>query len=289
MIVITGATGKLGRLVIAELLKTTPPAKIVAAVRNPAKAEDLAAQGVVVRRADYDDPAAWDRALEGGDKVLLISSNELGRRVRQHRAVIDAAVRRGVRLLAYTSILHADRSPLGIAAEHRETEALIRASGLPAVLLRNGWYTENYTAAIPAALAHGALYGCAGDGRIASAARADFAEAAAAVLTAGDAAGRIYELAGDDAYRLAELAAEIALQSGQSVNYMNLPEADYRNVLVNAGVPEEIAAVAADAEAGISRGGLFDDGRELSRLINRPTTPLAASVAAVIQLGRAAA
>ena len=282
MIVVTGATGHLGRLVIAGLLKKVPPSGIIAAVRSPEKAGDLAALGVQVRCADYNQPPAWDGALKGADKVLLISSSEVGRRAKQHRAVIDAARRTGVKLLAYTSVLRADTSPLGLAAEHKETEALIRASGLPFTLLRNGWYTENYTAGISGALTHGAVYGCAGDGRIASAARADYAEAAAAVLTAEDQAGRVYELAGDTAYTLAELAAEISRQSGKKIGYVNLPEAEYRNVLVKAGLPEAVAALLAASDTGVSKGALFDDGHQLSKLIGRPTTSLAAAVAAVV-------
>jgi NAD(P)H dehydrogenase (quinone) len=283
MIVVTGATGHLGRLVIAALLKKVPASSIVAAVRNVEKAKDIAALGVHVRCADYNQPPAWDAALKGADKVLLISSSEVGQRLKQHRAVIDAAKRAGVKLLAYTSVLRADTSPLGLAAEHKETEALIRASGVPFTLLRHGWYTENYTAGIPGALAHGAVYGCAGEGRIASAARADYAEAAAAVLTGQNQAGRVYELAGDTAYTLAELAAEISRRSGKKIGYVDLPEAEYKNVLVKAGLPDAVAAMLADSDTGISKGALFDDGHQLSKLIGRPTTSLAAAVAAAMK------
>lgn len=282
MIVITGATGQLGRLVIAELVKKVPATGIVAAVRNVDKARDLAALGVQVRHADYTLPATWDGALKGADKLLLISSSEIGQRAAQHRTVIDAAKRAGVEFLAYTSVLHADTSPLGLAAEHRETEAMIRASGIPFALLRNGWYTENYMAGLPAALQLGAVYGCAGDGRISSAARADYAEAAAAVLTADNQASRVYELAGDTAYTLTELAAEISRQTGRDIGYVNLPEADYRNALVQAGLPEVVADLLADSDTGASKGGLFDDGRQLGKLIGRGTTPLATSVAAAL-------
>ena len=185
--------------------------------------------------------------------------------------------------MAYTSVLRADTSPLGLAAEHKETEAMIRASGLPFTLLRNGWYTENYTTSISGALAHGAVYGCAGEGRIASAARADYADAAACVLTAENQAGRVYELAGDAAYTHAELAAEISRQSGKNIGYVNLPEAEYKKVLVQAGLPEPIAALLADSDTGVSKGGLFDDGRQLSKLIGRPTTSLAAAVATAMK------
>lgn len=199
MIVVTGASGQLGRLVIEALLKRHPAGRIVAAVRDAGRAGDLAERGVLVRVADYDRPESWDAALAGAEKLLLISSNAVGRRAAQHQAVIDAARRAAIGLLAYTSILHADASPLALAAEHRATEAAIAASGLPRVLLRNGWYLENHTAGIPAVLARGALAGAAGEGRFASAARADYAEAAAVALTADGQAGRVYELAGDEA------------------------------------------------------------------------------------------
>ncbi|KAF1020805.1 MAG: Quinone oxidoreductase 2 [Paracidovorax wautersii] len=190
-IAVTGATGQLGRLVIADLLKKgVPAASLVAVVRNPAKAQDLAAQGVQVRAGDYGQPAALAAALQGVDKLLLISSSEVGQRAAQHRTVIEAARQAGVKLIAYTSVLHADTSPLALAQEHKDTEALLRESGLPHVLLRNGWYTENYAAGIPAALQHGAVLGAAGTGRIASAARQDYAEAAAVVLTTPPGPGR---------------------------------------------------------------------------------------------------
>ncbi|WP_428827855.1 SDR family oxidoreductase [Azonexus sp. IMCC34842] len=274
MIVVTGASGQLGRLVIAALLQKVPAGEIVAAVRNPAKVADLAARGVQVRQADYDQPASLAAAFKGADKLLLISASEVGRRVPQHRAVIDAAKAAGVGLLAYTSILHANTSPLPLATEHQETEALIRASGLPAVILRNSWYTENYLAGIPAALQYGVLLGSAGAGRIASAARADYAEAAAAVLTTDDQAGRIYELAGDESYTLAELAGEITQQSGKAVAYQDLPESEFKAALLGAGLPEALATLLAESDAGAAKGGLFDDGRQLSQLIGRPTTPL---------------
>ena len=286
MIVVTGATGQLGRLVIAALLKKMPASDIVAAVRNEEKARDIASGGVHVRLADYNQPQVWDEALKGADKVLLISSSEVGQRARQHRSVIDAARRAGVKLLAYTSVLRADTSPLGLATEHKETEALIHASGIPYTLLRNGWYTENYTVGIPDVLARGAVYGCAGNGRIASAARVDYAEAAAEVLTAENQAGRVYELAGDTAYTLADLSAEISRQSGRNIGYVDLTETEYRKVLVKAGLPDAIAALLADSDTGVSKGALFDDSHQLSRLIKRPTTSLAASVAAMMKAGQ---
>jgi NAD(P)H dehydrogenase (quinone) len=283
MIVVTGASGQLGRLVIQSLLKTVPAAGIVAAVRQPAAVADLAALGVQVRQADYAQPATLDAAFQGATKVLLVSSNALGERVAQHGNVIDAARRAGVALLAYTSLLHADTSPLGLAAEHTATEALLRASGVPHVLLRNGWYTENYLAGLPAVLQHGAVIGSAGEGRIASAARADYAAAAAAVLTRDDQAGQVHELAGDTAYTLAEFAAEVGRQTGRAIPYVNLPEADYRGALLGAGLPAPIAHLLAESDVGASKGGLFDDGHQLSALIGRPTATLAAMVEAALR------
>lgn len=279
---ITGASGQLGRLVIESLLMRHPAANIVAVVRDPAKVSDLQARGVQVRVADYNHAEALAAALQGVDKLLLISSSEVGQRVPQHRHVITAAQQAGVGLVAYTSILHADRSPLGLAQEHRETEALLRASGLSHVLLRNGWYTENYAASVSAALQYGAVLGSAGDGKISSASRADYAVAAAAVLSLDDQAGRVYELAGDQAYTMSELAAEIARQSGKPVVYRNLPEAEYKAALVQAGLPDGLAAMLANSDVGVSVGGLFDDSRQLSRLIGRPTTPLAEVVKAAL-------
>ena len=282
MIVVTGATGQLGRLVIDSLLQSVPAKNIVAAVRDPEKAAAFSARGVQVRKADYTQPETLVKAFAGAEKLLLISSNEIGGRVAQHGAVIDAAVRSGVKLIAYTSVLHADSSPLGLATEHQETEALLRSSGLPFVLLRNGWYTENYTASVPAALAHGAVLGSAGEGRIASAARADYAAAAAAVLIAQNQAGRVYELAGDTAYTLSEFAAEIARQAGKAVVYKNLPESAYKSALTGFGLPEPVANLLADSDTGASKGALFDEGRQLSSLIRRPTTAMSRSVAAAI-------
>lgn len=282
MIVVTGASGQLGRLVIEELLKKLPAQQIVAAVRNPDKLSDLAVRGVQVRLADYSQPDTLEAAFQGAEKVLLISSSEVGQRVAQHRNAIDAAKRAGVGLVVYTSILRADTSPLALAAEHKETEALLKASGLPHTLLRNSWYTENYLASIPPALQHGVFIGSAGEGKIASAARADYAAAAAAVLTRSGQAGKTYELAGDEAYTLAELAAEITRQSGKVVVYQNLPEADFKGALLGAGLPDPIAGLLAESDVGAAKGGLFDNGHQLSELIGRPTTPLATLVKAAI-------
>ncbi|WP_318376725.1 SDR family oxidoreductase [Enterobacter sp.] len=282
MIAITGATGQLGQLAVAALQKTVPASQIVAIVRNPAKADALAQQGVVVRQADYGDEAALTRALEGVEKLLLISSSEVGQRTAQHRNVINAAKAAGVSFIAYTSLLHADTSPLGLAAEHIETEKLLAASGIPYALLRNGWYSENYLASAPPALAHGVFIGAAGDGKIASATREDYAAAAAKVVSEDGHAGKVYELAGDQAWTLSELAAELSAQSGKNVVYQNLSEADFAAALRSVGLPDAFASLLADSDTGASKGGLFDDSHTLSKLIGRPTTPIATSIKAIL-------
>lgn len=278
MIAITGASGQLGRLVIDELLTTTPASEITALVRTPESISDLAERGITVRQADYNEPGTLIEALKGIKKLLLISSSEVGQRAQQHQNVINAAKENGIELIAYTSILHADTSPLGLAEEHRATEAMLSESGIPFALLRNGWYSENYTAGIPAALQLGTLYGCAGDGLIASAARADYAAAAAKVITLDNQGGKTYELSGDKAYTLTELTAEISQQTGKEIGYVNLPEADYASALEHAGLPAPLAHMLADSDTGASQGGLYDKSQTLSGLISRPTTPIAESV-----------
>ena len=282
MIAITGATGQLGQLVIEELLKTVPASQIVAIVRNPAKAEALSNQGIVVRQGDYTDQAAFTTALNGVDKLLLISSSEVGQRSTQHQNVINAAKAAGVKFIAYTSLLHADTSPLGLHVEHVETEKALAESGVPYALLRNGWYTENYLASAPPALEHGVFIGAAGEGKIASATRADYAAAAAKVVSEDGHAGNVYELAGDSAWTLSELAAELSKQSGKPVGYQNLSEADFAAALKGVGLPAGLADMLADSDTGASKGGLFDDSRTLSKLIGRPTTTLAESVKSIL-------
>lgn len=282
MIAITGATGQLGRLVINALLKKVPASEIIAVVRSPEKAQDLQALGVALRTADYNQPQTLQGAFAGVQKVLLISSSEVGQREAQHRAVIDAAKAAGVSFIAYTSLLHADTSPLGLGVEHRATEALLQASGIPYALLRNGWYSENYAASIAPALAHHAFIGAAGNGRIASAAREDYAAAAAEMISRNDQAGKVYELAGDDSYTLAEFSAEIARQSGEQVEYVNLPPAEFSAALIGAGLPAPLAELLADSDAGAAQGALFDDSHTLSKLIGRPTTPFAAVIKATL-------
>lgn len=284
MIAITGATGQLGHHVIESLLKTVPASQVVAIVRHPAKAATLSQRGITVRQADYSDEAAFTTALQGVEKLLLISSSEVGQRAVQHRNVINAAKTAGVKFIAYTSLLHADRSPLGLHLEHVETEKMLAGSGIPYTLLRNGWYSENYLASAPAALEHGVFIGAAGEGKIASATRADYAAAAARVLSTDGHAGKVYELAGDDAWTLSQLADELSQQSGKHIVYQNLSEADFAAALQGAGLPAGLADMLADSDIGASEGGLFDNSRTLSQLIGRPTTTLADSVRAMLQV-----
>ncbi|WP_417553244.1 SDR family oxidoreductase [Marinomonas fungiae] len=279
MILVTGASGQLGHLVISSLLaKGVAASEIVAAVRSPEKASVLTAQGVVVRKADYTDLASLKAAMTGVKRVVLVSSSEVGQRAVQHQNMIDAAKEAGVELIAYTSILHADTSPLALAEEHVATETALKASGVPHVLLRNGWYSENYTMSAGMAVEHGAVLGSAGEGKYSTAARADYAEAAAVAITSEDQAGKVYELAGDEAFTLAQYASYIADISGKAVVYQDLPEAEYAKVLVQVGLPEGFANILADSDVGASKGGLFDDSKTLSKLIGRPTTPIQDSI-----------
>lgn len=279
-IAVTGATGQLGRLVIAALKSKVPASDILALARSPAKAADL---GVSAREADYARPETLGPALAGVDTLLLISSSEIGQRTAQHQAVIDAAVQAGVGRIVYTSLLHADTSPLSLADEHRATEAALKASGIPFTILRNGWYAENHMASVKPALAAGAYVGSAGNGRISWAARADYAAAAAVVLTSTGHDGKTYELAGDAAHTLADLAAEVSRQSGKDIPYADLPVADYAAILVQAGLPEGFAQALAAWDADAGKGALLDEGRQLSGLIGRPTTPLATVVAEALK------
>jgi NAD(P)H dehydrogenase (quinone) len=273
---ITGATGQLGSLVITDLLERgVAPGEIVAIVRDSDKAASLDERGITVRVADYSDPAALRSALDGVDKLLLISSSEVGQRVAQHTNVIDAAEAAGVSLIAYTSVLKADTSGISLAPEHLATEERLAASTIPSVLLRNGWYWENYASALPQAIESGTLYGAAGDGRLAAASRADFAAAAAAVLTLDDQGGKTYELGGDERLTYAEFAKLIGEVAGKDVAYADLPENDYAAALAGAGLPQPVATMLAGADAGISRGELDTDSGDLQTLIGRPSTPVA--------------
>ena len=280
-IAIAGATGKLGRLVVEKLKARVPASQLVALVRTPAKAADL---GIAARAFDYNAPELLAPALAGSGVLLLISSNDLGKRIEQQRAVIAAAKQAGVGRVVYTSLLHAETTPIRILADsHFATEKDLQASGLAYTILRNGWYTENYTASIPGAVKGGAFLGSAGEGKISSAAREDYAEAAAVVLTQPGHENKTYELAGDVAYTLSDLAAELSRQTGKTIPYRNLPEAEYAATLANFGLPEPMAKAYANFDSGAAHGALFEGGHELSRLIGRPTTPLSQSIAAALR------
>ncbi|HWT65608.1 MAG TPA: SDR family oxidoreductase [Terracidiphilus sp.] len=281
LIAITGATGQLGRLIVEKLKAKVPAAEIVALVRTPAKAADL---GVAVREADYNRQETLEAALKGVETVLLVSSNELGKRAEQHRAVIEAAKKAGVRRVVYTSLLHADTTPIRVLAdEHLATENDVKASGLKYTILRNGWYTENYTASVPGAVKGGVFLGAAGEGKISSATRADYAEAAAVVLAGAGYEDKVFELAGDVAYTLTDLAAEISWQTGKAIPYKNLTEAEYAAALEGFGLPTPVARMYANFDTGAAQGGLFENGGQLAKLIGRATTPLAVAVAAALK------
>ncbi|MET9590837.1 SDR family oxidoreductase [Streptomyces sp. NPDC006516] len=278
-IVVTGATGQLGRLVVERLLAEVPAESIAAVVRDKEKAAPLAARGVEIRVADYDRPETLAGAFRAGDRVLLVSADQVGRRIPQHTAVIDAAKAAGVAQLAYTGVLGGPDADFELAAEHKETERLILDSGIPHTFLRNGWYTENYTANLAPVLEHGAVVANAGEGRIASATRGDYAAAAAAVLTGEGHLGATYELSGDTAWSLAEYAAVVSEATGKEIVYNNVPAATHQEILVGAGLPEPFAAILVDVDAAIERGLLAGTSGDLARLIGRPTTPLAETVA----------
>ncbi len=276
---ITGASGQLGRIVVEKLEGRVPASDITALARSPEKAADL---GVAVRKADYAKPETLGPALTGIDVLLLISSSEIGQRAPQHHNVLAAAKAAGVKRIVYTSLIHADTSPLNLAPEHVHTETELKSLGIPFTILRNGWYTENNTGFVKGAVAGGALIGAAGDGRISGATRADYADAAVVALTDASQAGKVYELAGDDAYRLADLAQEISRQTGKPVPYKSLSEAEYAQALKGFGLPAFLAEALASWDVLIAKGAVFDESRTLSRLIGRPTTPLATAVAAAL-------
>jgi NAD(P)H dehydrogenase (quinone) len=278
VIVVTAASGNLGRLVVDELVALVGADQVVAAARSVDKLADLAERGVEVRHLDYDEPASIAAALEGAEQVLLISSSEIGRRVAQHGAVIDAAVAAGVEHLAYTSILRADTSTLFAAVEHRATEELLAQAPLTTTRLRHGWYIENYTENLAPVLAHGAVIGSAGDGRIAAATRADLAAADAAALADRAHRGGTFELGGSS-FSLAEYAALVSAATGREIPYAELPAADLRGALVGGGVPEPMADFLVDADLGIARGELDVDPSELTSLAGRPLTTIADAVA----------
>lgn len=276
-IALTGATGALGQLTLKALHARAPQADVIALVRDPAKIT-----GIPARAFDYTKPETLAPALAGVDTLVLISSNDFNDRAGQHRAVITAAKAAGVKRILYTSILKGDASPMILAQDHIETEAALQASGIPATILRNGWYTENYTGSLKASVEHGALIGASGDGRIASAARADYAEAIAVTALDDATAGKIYELAGDVPHTMAEFAAEVSKQTGKTIPFNNLPKDTYASILQSFGLPEGFANVLADSDDTAARGSLLDESHTLSKLIGRPTTPIATSIKAAL-------
>ncbi|MFD7058028.1 SDR family oxidoreductase [Streptomyces sp. NPDC059906] len=281
-IVVTGATGHLGRHVVRQLLDKVPADQVTAVVRNRDKAADLADLGVRLAVADYNSPETFDALFAAGDRVLLISGNEFDKgRVRQHTVVIEAAKKAGVALLAYTSAPSSLKAAL--ADDHRSTEEVLVGSGVPYTLLRNGWYHENYTEQLAPVLEHGAVLQAAGEGRISSASRADYAAAAVAVLTGEGHENTAYELGGDEAWSFAEYAAELSRQTGREIVYKPVSVEDYAAVLAQAGVPEPMPGILAGVEAGIEKGELIVSTGDLSRLAGRPTTPLAEAVAVALK------
>ncbi|MEV0688098.1 SDR family oxidoreductase [Nocardia sp. NPDC050378] len=275
-IAVTGATGQLGSLVIADLLdRGISPAQVAAVVRDPDKATSLRERGVEVRVADYTDPVSLRTAFEGVDTLMFVSGSELGQRIAQHRNVIEAARTASVGLIAYTSVLAADTSRLAVAPEHRATEAMLAESSVPNVVLRNGWYWENYSATIAQAAQSGTLYGAAGQGRLAAATRADYAAAAAAVLTQDGHAGKVYELGGNERPTYAEFAAAIGEVAGRPVRYQDLEPAEYAATLRQSGLPDPVADMLADTDAAIARGELDTTSGDLARLLGRESTPVA--------------
>ncbi len=279
---VTGATGKLGRLVLDELLLKANPSDIVALARDPSALADYAQKGIDVRQADYDDPASVDAALAGVDRVLMISGNAVGQRERQHGAVIDAAKKAGVSYLAYTSVLNAQQSKLALAAEHVLTENLLAKSGLNYDVLRMPWYSENYTAALGPAIEHGAIYGATGDGRLSTATRADLAGGAVGALLSSP-GGKIYEFAGDTSWSMGEFAAEVGRQAGKPVAYVNQSESDYAKTLEGAGLPAPVAGFLASTSYLAGHGELYSESKDLSTLSGRPTTPIGETIAAALK------
>ncbi|SFU20104.1 NAD(P)H dehydrogenase (quinone) [Algoriphagus locisalis] len=274
---ITGATGQLGKLVVEQLKSRTDASDLIALVRSPQKVEDIEA-----RAFDYNAPESMEESLQGIHTLLLISGNEIGKRAMQHKNVINAAKEAGIKWIVYTSLLRADTSTLSLAEEHLATEKYLNESGISFTLLRNGWYTENYSGSIPGALAAGAFIGSAGDGKISSASRADFAEAAAAVLTGEGHEGKVYELAGDQSFTLKDFAVEISKQTGKDIPYQDLSEQEYSKALQGFGLPDRIADGIASWDVSASKGDLYAEDKTLSKLIDHPTTPMSESIKAIL-------
>jgi NAD(P)H dehydrogenase (quinone) len=282
-LVVTGASGHLGRLTVQSLLdRGVAPESVIATARTPERLDDLAARGVDVRRADYTDPQSLKAAFTGAERVLLVSSSSVGARIEEHRNVVEAAQEAAVDLIAYTSIPRADTTTMLIAADHRATEGLIRESGLPYAFLRNSWYVENYTEQLATTLEHKAVLGSAGSGRVSAATRADYAAAAAAVLVGDGPRNHAYELGGDSSFTLAEYAATLSELTGEQIAYVDQPPAEYQAFLESVGVPAAMAQVLADSDVGLARGDLQVESGDLARLIGRPTTGLADAIRAAL-------
>ena len=278
MIAVTGANGNLGQIVIQELLKTKANKSIVAIVRNPEKADTLQKQGVQIRLGDYDNFESMHKSLLGVESLLLISSSEIGKRAEQHQKVINAAKEAGVKNIVYTSILNAQNSKLKLALEHQITENQVIESGLSYSILRNGWYLENHTENLDSALQFGQIMGAAGDGKFSSASRADFALAAANVLSQPVQKNKIYELAGEDSFSLKDLAKELSLQTAKKIEYKDLSEEDYKNALIGFGLAPAFADILADSDHGAKLGQLESHSKDLHELIGRKTTSLSEAI-----------
>jgi len=279
---VTGASGQLGQKVVDHLATLVPASDIVVLVRSDSAREAFEAKGIAARQADYENPEALRAAFDGIDRLLLISSSEIGKRAAQHRNVIEAAKAAGVGFVAYTSILNAETGGMALAEEHLQTEAMLRDSGLPHALLRNGWYSENIAGTAPQAVGMGQHFGAAGEGRFNTASRQDYAEAAAVVLAGEGQAGDVYELGGDSDFSLTEYAALLSEVSGKDVAYVDMDQAGYAAALVGAGLPEGFAGILADSDAKAGQGALATQSRDLSRLIGRPTTPMRDTLKAVL-------
>lgn len=277
---ITGATGHLGRLIIEKLKKKTSSSDLIALVRSVEKAKDM---DIEAREFNYEKSSGLGPKLAGIDTLLFISANRLNDRASLHKNVVEATRESGVKWIIYTSLLHADTTTLGLGEDHRQTEKLIRETGIPYTFLRNGWYTENYAGAIPGAIKGGAFIGCAGDGKISGAARADYAEATVTVLTRGDHIGKIYELAGDGYFTMSDIAKELSQQTGKNIPYMNLDEKDYADALMRTGLDKETATTIAGWDTAAAKNDLYDEGRQLSKLTGKATTPLAVTIARTLK------
>lgn len=274
-IAVTGASGQLGQLVISQLLERTEAKNIVALVRNPEKLSDLSSKGIEVRAFDYAHNAdELSIQLAGVDKLLLISSSEIGQRTTQHQNVINAAKLAHVKFVAYTSLLKADTSPLLLAQEHVETEQYLKTSDIPYTLLRNNWYSENYAMGLAQAVEQGKIFGATHHGKIASASRLDYATAAGVVLTQEGHENKVYELAGDTSYTLDDVAKWVTEISKKEVTYNDLSEEEYKALLIQVGLPEGFASILANSDDGVFKDALYSDSKDLHKLIGRATTSM---------------